>query len=130
MFTAASHHPESSNRLLRMPDTRAVTGLGRSTVYRLVSQGLFPPPVKLGPRSVAWPAGEVEAINAARIAAKSDDDIRLLVKRLMAARKTLVSPTSVRLSVDDRAFSLTSPQDPDDPTGAAGTARAGSCHER
>jgi hypothetical protein len=35
---------------------------------------------------VAWPAGEVEALNAARIAGKGEADIRALVAKLQAAR--------------------------------------------
>ena len=43
----------------------------------------------MGPRCVGWPANEVEALNAARIAGKADDDIRALVLKLEAARKVL-----------------------------------------
>jgi prophage regulatory protein len=43
--------------------------------------------VNLGTRCVGWPAGEVSALNAARIAGKSDDEIRALVVKLEAARK-------------------------------------------
>ncbi|MES2099737.1 MAG: AlpA family phage regulatory protein [Pseudomonadota bacterium] len=38
----------------RMPTVIHATGLGRSTIYRLVATGAFPPPVHLGPRAVAW----------------------------------------------------------------------------
>jgi len=37
---------------------------------------------------MGFPACEVEALNAARIAGKTDDEIRSLVTRLEAARKT------------------------------------------
>jgi prophage regulatory protein len=37
------------------------TGLGRSTLYRLISMGKFPVPLKLSNRSVAWRLAEVEA---------------------------------------------------------------------
>jgi prophage regulatory protein len=36
---------------------------------------------------VGWPASEVAALNAARIAGKTDDDIRVLVQTLQAGRK-------------------------------------------
>jgi prophage regulatory protein len=45
--------------------------------------------VKLGARAVGWPAREVAAINAARIAGRSDDEIRVLVTKLEAARRTV-----------------------------------------
>ena len=35
-----------------------------------------------------WPAHEVAALNAARIAGKSDDEIRILVQQLESARKS------------------------------------------
>lgn len=77
-----------SKRILRQPDVEYETGEPRSTIYHRISQGLFPKPVQLGPRSVGWPANEVAAVNAARIAGKSPDEIRTLVTRLEVARKT------------------------------------------
>lgn len=38
----------------RLPTVMQATGLGRSTIYRLVASGAFPAPVHLGPRAVAW----------------------------------------------------------------------------
>ncbi len=72
--------------ILRRPRVEEAIGLSRSTIYLRVSQGLFTQPVSLGPRAVGWPAGEVSAINAARIAGKSDKEIRELVAQLEAAR--------------------------------------------
>ncbi|SEN22350.1 transcriptional regulator, AlpA family [Nitrosospira multiformis] len=74
--------------ILRLPAVKAESGASRSTIYLRIQQGLWPKPVRLGPRSVGGPAGEVAAINAARIAGKSDDEIRELVVKLEAARKT------------------------------------------
>ena len=73
--------------ILRLPAVKAETGTSRSTVYLRITQGLFTKPVSLGPRAVGWPSSEVSAINAARIAGKSDDEIRDLVMKLEAARK-------------------------------------------
>jgi len=44
------------------------------------------PPVKLGERCAAWPLHEIAAINAARIAGKSDEEIRELVTQLEQQR--------------------------------------------
>ena len=74
------------NTLLRLPAVKAQSGYSRSTIYLRITQRLWTRPVSLGPRSVAWPAAEVAALNAARIAGKSDADIRLLVQKLEAAR--------------------------------------------
>ena len=42
------------NKILRLPDVLAYTGLRRSTLYRMMSEGHFPKSVKLGYRSVGW----------------------------------------------------------------------------
>jgi prophage regulatory protein len=39
-------------RILRLPGVMEKTGLGRSSIYRMVKDGEFPKPVKLGPRLV------------------------------------------------------------------------------
>ena len=72
--------------LLRLPNVQSQTGYSRSTIYLRISQGLWTRPVSLGPRAVAWPAEEVATLNAARIAGKSDADIRALVQHLQASR--------------------------------------------
>lgn len=75
--------------ILRIRDVKAESGYSRSTLYLRITQGLWPKPVPLGPRAVGWPSEEVAAINAARIAGKTDDEIRELVLRLEAARKMI-----------------------------------------
>ena len=76
-----------TNSILRLPDVKASTGLSRSTIYLRIAQSAFPRPVSLGGRAVGWPAHEVAALNAARIAGKPDAEIRELVTKLEAARK-------------------------------------------
>ena len=48
-------------RLIRLPEVQHRVGLGRSTIYRWMSEGKFPKPVQLGGYSVAWSEREVEA---------------------------------------------------------------------
>ena len=73
--------------LLRLPRVGSSTGVSRSTTYRRITQGLFPPAVPLGGgRIVGWPAREVAAINEARIAGWSDAKVRALVAELVAQR--------------------------------------------
>jgi prophage regulatory protein len=74
--------------ILRLPIVKSRTGLSRSTIYLRITQGLWTKPVKLGPRASGWPSTETDALNNARIAGKSDDEIRALVKELEMARKT------------------------------------------
>jgi prophage regulatory protein len=76
-----------SQKILRLPAVRSESGLSRSTIYLRIAQGLWTKPISLGARAVGWPSSEVAAINAARIAGKSDPEIRALVVKLEAARK-------------------------------------------
>lgn len=78
-----------NNIILRLPAVKNRYGCSRSTLYLRISQGLWTKPVHLGARSVGWPASEVDALIAARIAGKSDEEIRVLVQQLEAARKSL-----------------------------------------
>ena len=73
--------------IFRLPAVKSQSGYSRSTIYLRISQGLWTKQVSLGPRCVGWPSSEVAALNAARIAGKSDDAIRELVAKLEAARE-------------------------------------------
>ena len=73
--------------LLRLPHVMERTGLSRASVYLHVTKGVLTQPVKIGERSAAWPEDEIDAINAARIAGKSDTEIHMLVLRLHAQRR-------------------------------------------
>ena len=44
----------TSPTFLRMPMVVRMTGLCRSTIYKMVSEKKFPSPVRLGDRAVAW----------------------------------------------------------------------------
>ena len=74
--------------LLRLKQTLARTGVSRSTTYANIKDGTFVPPARIGPRAVGWPAHAVDAINLARIAGKTKDEIRKLVTQLVLARMT------------------------------------------
>ena len=74
------------NPLYRRPIVEQATGKSRATIYRDIQRGLFTKPVEIGGSRVAWPANEVEALNKARIAGKSDTEIKALVIELEAAR--------------------------------------------
>ena len=76
------------NTILRLPAVKSETGYSRSTIYLRIAQRLWPAQVRLGPRCVGWPSREVAALNSARIAGNSDEEIRALVAKLEAARKT------------------------------------------
>ena len=72
--------------ILRLPQALAESGKTRSPWYQDITRGLMTRPVKLSRRAAGWPADEVEAINAARIAGRTEAEIRALVERLHAKR--------------------------------------------
>ncbi len=56
---------EAGNRLMKMSEVLAETGLGRSTIYAMMNRGEFPRPLKIGGKVIRWPASEIEAWLAA-----------------------------------------------------------------
>ncbi len=46
-------------KFLRLSAVIAATGLSRTTIWRKVKAGLFPAPIPIGPKSVAWDAEEI-----------------------------------------------------------------------
>ncbi|MEW5787255.1 MAG: AlpA family phage regulatory protein [Pseudomonadota bacterium] len=75
--------------LRRCDEARAVFGVSTATYYEWISKGLMTPGVSIGVRSVAWPDHELQAIARARVAGLTDDEIKILVKDLMAGRAKL-----------------------------------------
>ena len=77
-------------KILRMPAVKAETGhRSHASIYNAIRAGLFTAGVPIGTRSVGWPDYEVKAINVARIAGKTESEIRELVNRLHAQRTEL-----------------------------------------
>lgn len=85
--TSSAPHTLTSVTILRRPQVESESGYSRSTIYLRITQGLWPRPISLGARAVGWPAGEVAALNVARIAGLTDPQIRELVIRLHGERK-------------------------------------------
>lgn len=42
------------DRLLRLSEVKAATGLSHATIYRRMDANAFPRPVRLGPQTVRW----------------------------------------------------------------------------
>ena len=76
-------------KLLREGAVRDITGISRVSLFETRKRGLFVNPVPITGRSVGYPDNEVEAMVKARIAGKSDAEIRALVESLHAARRNL-----------------------------------------
>jgi len=60
--------------------------LGRSTLYSKVQQGVFPKPVKLGKRKIAWPQHEVDQMMTLYLCSPSMDQVRDFVRNLESDR--------------------------------------------
>jgi prophage regulatory protein len=46
--------------IMRRRQVEEVTGLSRSTIYAMITEGLFPRPLKLGKRAVGWRASDIQ----------------------------------------------------------------------
>lgn len=57
-----------SKRLVKMPEVMHRTGNGKAWIYRLISQGRFPKPIKIGSRSIAFIESEIDEWINQRIA--------------------------------------------------------------
>lgn len=59
-----------SERFLIFRDLKLVKGIPfcRSQIFRMVKAGKFPAPVKLGPKTNAWPEAEIDNWSNRRIA--------------------------------------------------------------
>lgn len=76
-----------NHTIVRLPTVIASTGYSRSTVYLRINQGLWPKPISLGARAVGWPQAEIGAMNAARIAGKTELQVKALVSKLELDRQ-------------------------------------------
>lgn len=48
-----------TDAILRLPQVRQITGLGRSSIYALQESRAFPHSIKLSPRAVGWLESEI-----------------------------------------------------------------------
>ena len=60
----------ATQKILRLPAVKALVGLGKTSLYRLISDGSFPAPIALGSRAVAWRESDIDAWLAARPSAR------------------------------------------------------------
>ena len=73
-------------RILRKPELTTKIGLGLTQIDRQEASGLLPRRFQIAKRAVGWAEHEIDAVIAARANGRSEDDIRKLVKRLIADR--------------------------------------------
>jgi prophage regulatory protein len=77
----------SHPKIIRRPEVLELLRISRSNLYQKIDQGLWPAPIQLGARAVAWLSSENEQVLAAMIAGQNQYEIRELVKTLVEKRK-------------------------------------------
>lgn len=58
-------------KLLKRPEVEEITGLSCASIYRLMSEGVLPRPIKVGTRAVRWRATDIADYLANRPAGAS-----------------------------------------------------------
>jgi prophage regulatory protein len=57
---------DPSALFLRLPAVMRMTGLGRSTIYRMIAARKFPCPVKIASQAVAWRRADLDRWSESR----------------------------------------------------------------
>ncbi|WP_418103808.1 AlpA family transcriptional regulator [Vibrio harveyi] len=60
-------------RFLRLKEVMALTGLGRSSIYKFMDENTFPKSVSLGGRAVAWVESEIEDWMSERLSQRDNE---------------------------------------------------------
>jgi prophage regulatory protein len=66
-----------NQRLIRLPQVKAMVGLGRSSIYDQIKRGEFPKPIKVG-RVSGWIEAEVQMWISERIQASRPEQVNAL----------------------------------------------------
>jgi len=83
-------------RCLRSRDVLNKVGLRKSNLYKMIGEGLFPKPIKVG-RASLWIEEEVDAVLKAYVAGMDEQKIKALVLKLEHERSLFnIFGTSLR----------------------------------
>ena len=75
--------------ILRLPHVCEKVGRANATIWKDVSEGIFPPPVNIGPRAVGWRNSELTAwLEACSIATRTRQfvDMKAFIAQLIAPK--------------------------------------------
>lgn len=92
-------HREGLERFLGWRQVKALTGLGRTTAWRMRQAGDFPDPVPISPGRVAWRERDIAAWNESRGAA-------------VAQRPSLAARIPPRRDQERKALTTVTPRPP------------------
>lgn len=59
-------------RLLTRKEVEQITGLSTTSIYRMMREGNFPEPIRIGARSVRWHENEIQDFIASRPRAEGE----------------------------------------------------------
>ena len=76
----------SEDRYISIDELLEKTTFGRSSLYTKISKGLFPKPVKIGSRKIAWPQYEVDQIMAFYLSTSDEEERKSFVVNLEKIR--------------------------------------------
>lgn len=74
-------------KILTHKETVTMTTLSKATIQRHIHLGIFPQPISMGSRRVAFLFDEVQSLLRFRIAGKSDQDIKTLIIKMKEDRE-------------------------------------------
>jgi prophage regulatory protein len=74
-------------QIVKLPTLLKNHCISRSTAFSQINEGLLPPSISLGERSKGFIFSELNAVLTARVAGKSNEEIKELVNALVAQRK-------------------------------------------
>lgn len=80
--------PTHQYQINRRPEVLKRFGISNTCLHSRINEGVFPPPIPLGGRSVGWLEHELDQTLAAMVAGKSQEHIKALVGHLIDQRKS------------------------------------------
>jgi prophage regulatory protein len=72
---------KSRVNLILLPEVERRTTIRRATIYRLIKDGSFPRPVKIGRRIIGWVEEEIDLYIESRVAARDKEEGVVSIRR-------------------------------------------------
>ena len=76
----------SKPKFISIDEVLEKTTFGRSSLYAKVSKGLFPKPVKVGSRKIAWPQYEIDQMMNFYLSTTNEEDTKSFVTKIEKIR--------------------------------------------
>ena len=76
----------SNTKFISIDEVLEKTTFGRSSLYAKVSKGLFPKPVKVGSRKIAWPQYEIDQMMNFYLSTTNEEETKSFVTKIEKIR--------------------------------------------